>query len=108
MKEHFYYSKKMAFTKRGTDTELWKSSLDSSLLAGNPIIYSGFPDVGSVGHAFNVDGVHKSNYYHVNWGWGGVDNGYYTIDNFKPGSSDFTKDQTAILMIKTVLLSHWR
>lgn len=100
MKEHFYYSKKMAFTKRGTDTELWKSRLDSSLLAGCPILYSGFPDVGSIGHAFNVDGVHKSNYYHVNWGWSGVDNGYFTIDNFKPGGSDFTKDHTAILMIR--------
>jgi hypothetical protein len=100
MKEHFYYSQKMAFTKRVTDTEVWKSRLDSSLLAGYPIIYSGFPDVGSVGHAFNVDGVHKSNYYHVNWGWSGIDNGYFTIDNFRPGGSDFTKDQTAILKIR--------
>jgi hypothetical protein len=100
LKEFFFYSQKMAFTKRGTDTQLWKSKLDSSLLAGNPVIYSGFPGTGSVGHAFNVDGVFKSNYYHVNWGWGGVDNGYYTIDNFKPGSSDFTKDQTAIFRIQ--------
>jgi hypothetical protein len=100
LKEFFFYSQKMAFTRRGTDTQLWKSKLDSSLLAGNPVIYSGFPITGSVGHAFNVDGVFKSNYYHVNWGWGGVDNGYYTIDAFKPGSSDFTKDQTAIFRIQ--------
>ena len=100
MKEFFYYSKKIAFIKRGTDTELWKSRLDSSLLAGCPIIYSGFPDVGSIGHAFNIDGVHKSNYYHVNWGWSGVDDGYFTIDNFRPGGSDFTKGQTAILRIR--------
>lgn len=100
LKEFFFYSQKMAFTRRGTDTQLWKSKLDSSLLAGNPVIYSGFPGTGSVGHAFNVDGVFKSNYYHVNWGWGGVDNGYYTIDAFKPGSSDFTKDHTAIFRIQ--------
>jgi hypothetical protein len=100
MKEFFYYSQRMAWTRRGTDTELWKSRLDTSLLAGRPIIYSGFPDVGSVGHAFNVDGVFKSNYYHVNWGWSGVNDGYYTIDNLKPGSSDFTKNQSAILNIQ--------
>ncbi len=100
MKEFFYYSKKMAFTKRGTDTEAWKDLLDKSLAAGNPIVYSGFPETGSSGHAFNIDGVHKSNYYHINWGWSGIDDGYYTIDNLKPGGSDFTQGHTAIFGIQ--------
>jgi hypothetical protein len=100
LKEFFFYSKKIAFTKRGTSTAEWKALLDNNLLAGRPIIYSGFPATGSVGHAFNLDGVFKSNYYHFNWGWTGVNDGYYTIDNLKPGGSDFTKDHTAILGIQ--------
>jgi hypothetical protein len=100
MKEFFYYSQRMAWTRRGTDTEIWKSRLDTSLLAGRPIIYAGFPSTGSVGHAFDIDGVFKSNYYHVNWGWSGVSDGYYTIDNLKPGTSDFTQNQSAILYIQ--------
>jgi len=100
MKSYFYYSQKMTWVKRGTDTELWKSRLDENLVGGRPIIYSGFPATGSVGHAFNIDGVFNSNYYHVNWGWSGVNNGYYTIDNLKPGTSDFTKDQAAIFNIQ--------
>ena len=100
MKEFFTYSKKMAFTKRGTNTDEWKALLDQNLKAGRPIIYSGFPPTGTIGHAFNVDGVFKSNYYHLNWGWTGVNDGYYTIDNLKPGTSDFTQKHTAILGIQ--------
>jgi hypothetical protein len=100
VKQYFYYSQKTAWSKRETNTELWKSRLDSNLLAGRPIIYSGLPKTGSEGHAFNIDGVFKSNYYHVNWGWSGMDNGYFTIDALKPGRADFTQDQAAILNIQ--------
>jgi hypothetical protein len=100
LKEFFFYSKKIAFTKRLANTDEWKALLDKNLLAGRPIIYSGFPPTGTIGHAFNVDGVFKSNYYHLNWGWTGVNDGYYTLDNLKPGTSDFTTNHTAILGIQ--------
>lgn len=91
----------MTFIKREFfSTDRWKRMIDSSLAAGCPVIYSGFPATGSVGHAFNIDGVHNSNYYHLNWGWSGVNNGYFTIDNLKPGGSDFTKGHTAIIGIR--------
>lgn len=101
LKQYFFYSKRLTFFKRENfSTDRWKSMLDSSLNAGNPIVYSGYPEVGSTGHAFNIDGVFKSSYYHLNWGWGGTDDGYYTIDNLKPGGSDFTKGHTAIIGIQ--------
>lgn len=101
LKQYFFYSQRLTFYNRQNyDTQKWKRMLDSSLVAGDPIIYSGFPTAGSIGHAFNIDGVHSSNYYHLNWGWSGVNDGYYTIDNLKPGGSDFTKEQTAILGIQ--------
>src|SRR5690606_31566810 len=92
LKQYYFYSQRMTFIKREFfSTDRWKRMIDSSLAAGCPVIYSGFPATGSVGHAFNIDGVHNSNYYHLNWGWSGVNNGYFTIDNLKPGGSDFTK-----------------
>lgn len=101
LKDYYFYSQRMTFIKRELfSTEKWKRMIDSSLTAGCPVIYSGYPAVGSVGHAFNIDGVHSSNYYHLNWGWSGVNNGYFTIDNLKPGGSDFTKGHTAIIGIK--------
>lgn len=101
LKQYFFYSQRMTFYKRENFTnEKWKNLLDSSLAAGSPVIYSGYPEVGSTGHAFNIDGVHNSNYYHLNWGWSGSNDGYFTIDNLKPGGSDFTKGHTAIVGVK--------
>lgn len=101
LKQYYFYSQRMTFIKREFfSTDRWKRMIDSSLAAGCPVIYSGFPATGSVGHAFNIDGVHNSNYYHLNWGWSGVNNGYFTIDNLKPGGSDFTKGHTAIIGIR--------
>lgn len=100
LKSFFRYSQQISWARRGTDTNLWKKRLDENLLAGRPVIYAGFPVTGSVGHAFNIDGVFRSNYYHINWGWSGVNDGYYTIDNLKPGSSNFTRDHSAIFGIQ--------
>ncbi|NLE33911.1 MAG: T9SS type A sorting domain-containing protein [Bacteroidales bacterium] len=101
LKQYFLYSQRLEFFFREQfTTSSWKGMLDSSLASGCPIIYSGYPEVGATGHAFNIDGVHKSNYYHLNWGWSGSNDGYYTIDNLKPGGSDFTKGHTAIVGIR--------
>ncbi|MGE5350312.1 MAG: C10 family peptidase [Actinomycetota bacterium] len=100
MKQYFGYSKRIVWTERLSDTDAWKALLDKNLLAGRPIIYSGSPPTGTIGHAFNIDGVHNSSYYHINWGWNGSNNGYYTINSLKPGSRDFTQGQAAVFNIQ--------
>ena len=63
------------------------------------MIYSGNPGTGEAGHAFNIDGYAPTGYFHFNWGWSGKYNGYFSINNVAPGSSDFTKDQKAVVGI---------
>lgn len=50
--------------------------LKSELLNGRPIEYRGSSD--DAGHAFVFDGF-IGDYFHVNWGWGGNSDGYFTI-----------------------------
>ncbi len=100
LKQYFGYSKRIVWAERLSDTDAWKALLDKNLLAGRPIIYSGSPPGGTIGHAFNIDGVHNSSYYHINWGWNGPNNGYYTINSLKPGSRDFTRDQAAVFNLQ--------
>jgi len=100
LKQYFGYSKRIVWTERLPDVDSWKALLDQNLLAGRPIIYSGSPPSGNVGHAFNIDGVHNSTYYHINWGWNGANNGYYTINSLKTGSNDFTQGQAAVLKLQ--------
>jgi hypothetical protein len=61
-----------------TDTE-WKNIIMDQLDQKLPTGYSG-SDATS-GHLWNCDGYQDTMYFHMNWGWGGSYNGYYTLDN---------------------------
>ena len=102
MSMYFNYSESMTFEERYADTEEWIATLAGELEAGRPIIYRGNPEDGSAGHAWNLDGYYASNsvdYFHMNFGWSGSQNGYYTLDLINPGSNDFNSNQGAILGI---------
>ncbi len=64
----------------------WKAMLDSELLAGHPIPFSGY--TGNGGHAFILDGC-KDGKYHVNWGNYGYDEGYYEMDLLGPPGYEY-------------------
>ena len=40
------------------------------------------------GHAFVLDGYDSDDLFHVNWGWGGLDNGYFRITVLHPDSNN--------------------
>lgn len=69
----------------------WRFILNNELEENRPIFYSGYGDGG--GHAFVCDG-YSDTLYHFNWGWGGVNNGYFNIDDMA-----FNLGQTAIVGI---------
>ena len=96
LKKNFIYSKHTTLIQRLSNDQDWMDLLNSELLSGRPLIYSGDADDGTAGHAFNIDGVANSTYYHINWGWHGTNNGYYTINALRPGSYDLTKNHAAI------------
>ena len=58
----------------------WEEDMVDNLDAGMPLYYASQGDAG--GHAYVVDGFDDWYFFHVNWGWGGFDNGYYAIDGF--------------------------
>lgn len=56
--------------------EIWDDMLYQELSDGRPIYYGGNSQDG--GHAFVCDG-YSDGYYHFNWGWDGIADGYYLI-----------------------------
>lgn len=79
--------------------DILKGQLDNGL----PMVYSGSPSSGA-GHAWNCDG-YIDDEFHMNWGWGGAGDGYYTLDDLvssaTPGGDDynFIYDQDAVINI---------
>lgn len=63
-----------------TATE-WNQLVYDQLKIG-PVIYSGNSSLG--GHCFVTDGYDGNGYFHFNWGWDGMCDGYYLLSALNP------------------------
>lgn len=102
LKTYFKYPSSVSFSWRSSYDGNWEEMLIGELENGNPIIYCGSPADGSTGHSFNIDGYDGQSMFHLNWGWGGSNNGYFSIDGLKPGSDDWTSYHGAVTGIHTL------
>ena len=89
----------------------WEKIIYDELAAQRPVYLSGFSvsASGSVGHAFVCDGYDGQGLYHINWGWGGMSDGYFRLTLLNPddhgtggnnGSGGFNMDEGAIIGIQ--------
>ena len=82
-------------TRRGYSDEYWTTLIRCEIEAGRPIFYAGYT-ADYAGHAFVLDGVDANNYFHVNWGWGGVYDGFFMLDGLALDVYEFDYSQWAI------------
>jgi len=71
------------FSKKMYSDEEWWDILYNELKNGRPVNMSGYGGTGD-GHTFIADGYQQRNdadYYHFNWGWGGMADGYFRYDS---------------------------
>ena len=65
--------------------EAWNGRLREEIDANRPVLYAASdPNTGG-GHAFVIDG-YKDESFSVNWGWGGLCDGFYKIGALNPES----------------------
>ena len=87
-------------------SEVWCDILKKELDRQRPIAFAGYGLMGD-GHAFVLDGYDDMGLFSVNWGWGGVSNGYFDMDSMYPSqqgaggtTSGYAQDQEAVLRIQ--------
>ncbi len=81
--DHFRYDKRVSFKSRANYTQAtWEQLLRNELIAARPIVYSGSGSGG--GHAFVCDGYDAEGLFHINWGWGGMSDGYFNLNYLVP------------------------
>ena len=108
LKKFFGYNSHLHGERKANySDEEWIAMLKTDLDAGRPIPYSGVDEVQSVGHAFVFDGYDNNNMFHINWGWSGSSDGYFTINALTPGSTgwggggdDYSSSQCAIFGVE--------
>ena len=106
LKKFFGYETPQYFSRNGYEGD-WMSAIYNELSNSRVILYEGKPSPGSKnkdGHAFVLDGYDADGNVHVNWGWGGVSDGYYNIDILTPptpdGNQDYSINQGMIISIR--------
>ena len=76
---YFGYDKNIRLENRAQYSQTqWENLIKKELNQNRPIIYSGISAI-SGGHAFNCDGYDENDMFHINWGWGGYCNGYFSL-----------------------------
>lgn len=96
--EKFHYSRTAELTSPyGMTDDEWESLIYNELRNGRPVYYDGMSTGG--GHAFIVDG-YSDGLFHVNWGWDGSADGFFSLQNLNPGASSFATGNAIIGICK--------
>ncbi len=87
----------------------WRDLLYQELSTNGPVLLGG--NSMSSGHAFVLDGYSDSDFFHVNWGWGGLSDGYFRLSALTPNTQGiggsattdgFNLDVQAMVNVKPV------
>lgn len=82
--ENFNYDKALYIAERDYYTaEDWDALIYGEIASGRPVVYGGVTN-DKAGHEFVVDGYSADGFYHLNWGWGGVSDGYFLLSALDP------------------------
>ncbi len=66
------------------------SYIENAIKSGRPVMISGGPEDDGDGHSFIIDGIDSQGNFHVNYGWGGYADGWFTV-------TDYPKKQSIIV-----------
>lgn len=80
---NFRYDKSLSYLMRDWfSLPEWEDLIYTSLQTYGPVIYDGQSTGG--GHSFICDGYSTDGLFHINWGWGGISDGYFLLDVLDP------------------------
>ena len=81
--DYFGYSTDLRHYQRDYCSSVeWEEYIYESLAGGCPVFYHGHSSEG--GHAFVVDGYDGDHLFHINWGWGGISDGFFLLSRLNP------------------------
>ena len=86
--KYFNYDKGIKYLQRRYfPYSEWEKIVYEELAANRPIMYNGFTK--NEGHSFVCDGYQYrdgEDYFHINWGWGGLSDGYFLLTALNPSA----------------------
>lgn len=85
--KHFDYDCTLSYEQHEWYTQAdWEGLIHHELSVGTPVYCDGVTGDYSAGHAFVIDGYAGDGFFHLNWGWGGMSDGYYRLTALDPSA----------------------
>ncbi len=85
--KHFGFDAGVRLAERDCFREIpgmtWEDFVYDQLSRHGALIYCGVTSANE-GHAFVCDGYLEDGYFHFNWGWGGMSDGWFLLDALEP------------------------
>lgn len=107
--KYFGYNPNMnRYTRNFYSEQEWMDMVYKELSEKRPIYYSGNDSNWKNGHAFVIDGYNKDGKVHVNWGWGGYQDGDFDIGILTPARSNYSYYQDMIVGIQPEQQGAWK
>ena len=76
-----------------SDSE-WINLMKDELNNSRPIQYAGYG--GGGGHTWVCDGYDSNDFFHMNWGWGGAYDGYFSLNSLNPSGLELVEEPEVI------------
>ena len=99
---HFGYKSSLYMRSSMTDAQ-FIGIIEDELDNGRPLVFCGSGSAG--GHCFVADGYDSNGLLHINWGWGGLSDGWFDINLMNPdaigiggGAGGFVEGQSVTTM----------
>ncbi len=77
----------------------WVTMLKTELIEGRPVQYVGYDTIFG-GHAWVCDGFDENDMFHMNWGWNGAGNGYFSLSSLSSEGYNFSTKEAALIGIQ--------
>ena len=104
LSNYFGYSKGMKLVQRNDYAyEEWNNLIYNELKNNRPVYYSASTQTRS-GHAFVCDGYKEGDFFHINWGWGGMSDGYYRLSVLRPNQAGIGGDADAYALSQDAII----
>jgi len=108
--QYFYYNPN---TMQGVQmasytTDAWIALMENEINSGRVVQYEG-DDPNEGGHTWVMDGYQPNasgDYLHMNWGWGGAEDGFFSVSNLATPGFNPSQNDAALIGIEPLLPYH--
>lgn len=99
LRQNFSYSNDIQYIWREYYNGDWEQLLVNELNAGRAVVYNAVDTKNQSGHSFNVDGYDGEGHFHINWGWGGIGNGKFSVNALRDQYQGYDYDALHVVVI---------